>query len=245
MDTTHNPLLGTRQYPNMGQPPVPGIGYSEGMEPVEIGTLIREAREAKGWSQEDLAVRAGRIGQSTIGRIENGEFKRMPSNLPAICDALDIPLPMTGAVPAVPGIEIPRARVLGDRDFPVHTAAEGGPGEIIVETDPIDFIPRPGNVQYVREAYGLVITGTSMVPEFRPGQIAVINPRLPVMPGEIYIFYAEREGEARATIKELKRISEKEWRVEQHNPPHGKSKELALPRKDWRWAHMVVGKHRA
>lgn len=213
------------------------------MESVEIGKLVLRAREHNSWTQEELAERAGGVGQSTIDRIEKGQFKRMPSNLPQICAALGIPLPDFG-VPAAPaGTVIPRARGSGDRNFPVYAAAQGGPGEIIVETDPIDFIPRPGHLQHVKESYGLVITGTSMFPEYRPGETALVNPRLPVIGGENYVFYAEKEGEARATIKGLRRATEAEWQVEQHNPPRGRQKEFSLPRKDWRWAHRLVGKH--
>lgn len=212
------------------------------MDSIEIGTAIRDARELKRWSQEDLAERAGGIGQSTIDRIERGQFKRMPSHLPAICSALGIPLPEFGTPAPVAGVPIPRKRIFGDTTLPLHTAAQGGPGEIIVDPSPIDFIPRPAHLQHVQEAYGMVITGDSMHPEYRAGQVAMVNPRLPIIPGEIYIFYAEREGEARATIKELRRVTEREWRVEQHNPPPGKPKEFTLPRRDWRWAHRVVGK---
>lgn len=213
------------------------------MEPVEIGVLVREARERKKWSQEELADRAGGIGQSTIDRIEKGQFKRMPSSLPQICAALGVPLPDYGPAPAAPGSVLPRTAIFGERNFPVYAAAQGGPGEIIVHTDPIDFIPRPGPLQHVREAYGLVITGTSMFPEYRPGETALVNPRLPIISGENYVFYAEKEGEARATIKGLRRATEAEWQVEQHNPPRGQPKEFTLPRRDWRWAHRLVGKH--
>lgn len=243
MNEAYNPNLGTRQYPKMGCSPVPVSGYELGMDPHDIGTLIKDARELKRWSQEELAERAGGIGQSTIDRIEKGNFKRMPSHLPVICTALGIPLPDFGTPAPVAGVPIARKRIFSSGTMPVHTAAQGGPGEILVDSSPIAFIPRPAPLEHVQEAYGMVITGDSMHPEYRAGQTALVNPRLPIIPGEVYIFYAEKEGEARATIKELKRATEKEWRVEQHNPPPGKPKEFTLPRKDWRWAHRVVGKH--
>lgn len=209
------------------------------MTPKEVGEAVKDARDRKRWSQETLAKEAGGVGQSTIDRIEKGQFKRMPSDLPAICAALGMALPdMDGRGAALPGL-----RIIGDRDFPVYTSAEGGPGEIIRSTDPIDFIPRPSPVAHVREAYGLVITGESMVPEYKPGETALINPLLPVMGGEVHVFYSELEGEARATIKHLRRASPTEWLVTQHNPPRGKAKDFGLSRKEWRWAHRVFGKH--
>ena len=63
------------------------------MSPQDVGRIIKDARELKRWSQELLAREAGGVGQSTIDRIEKGQFKRMPSDLPAICVALGIALP--------------------------------------------------------------------------------------------------------------------------------------------------------
>ena len=92
--------------------------------------------------------------------------------------------------------DIPASALMGDRDFPIHASAEGGPGQIIVSTDPVDFMPRPSPVAQVKGAYGLYVTGESMVPEFEPGDVAIINPHLPIVSDVSCIFYAEREGSA-------------------------------------------------
>jgi phage repressor protein C with HTH and peptisase S24 domain len=215
------------------------------MDPHEIGKAVRFERERKGMSQEDLADIVGG-GQSTIGRIENGDFKRIPSVLPAIFQVLGIDA--AAVAPDLAGLPAPQIgpiiqKVLGPDDFKVYASAEGGPGEIILSTDPVDMIPRPSVVANIREAYGLIITGTSMWPEYRHGETAIVNPLLPFQPGEVHIFYAEREGAARASIKELRRATPDNWLVSQHNPPEGKSKDFSLPRKDWRWAHRVLGKY--
>ncbi len=78
------------------------------------------------------------------------------------------------------------------RDFPVHASAEGGEGQIIVSSDPVDFMPRPAPLVHTVNAYGLLVVGTSMEPEYRHGDTALVNPNLPVINGEVYIFYAER-----------------------------------------------------
>jgi transcriptional regulator with XRE-family HTH domain len=213
------------------------------MTPVEIGEVIQNARDRRGWSQEELARQAGGVGQSTIDRIEKGQFKRMPSDLPRLCSALGIPLPDLEDGRATPPTFLPRAKIMGDQNFPVYASAEGGPGEIIRSTEPMDWIPRPAPVAHVKEAYGLLITGTSMAPEFKPGEMALVNPLLPVVGGEVYIFYSELNGEARATIKELRRAAADTWHVSQHNPPPRKPKDFTLPRSEWRWAHRVFGKH--
>lgn len=221
------------------------MGYSFGMDTKEIGKRIRDARELKGISQEDVAEVVGG-GQSTIGRIEAGDFKRLPSVLPAVVRMLGLNMDeldpqLAGIPPAPPGSMV--TRVLGDEDFKVYASAEGGPGEILLSTDPIEVIPRPSVVANIREAYGLIITGTSMFPEFRHGETAIVNPLLPFQPGEVHIFYAEREGAARASIKELRRATADNWLVTQHNPPEGKAKDFSMPRREWRWIHRVLGKY--
>lgn len=215
------------------------------MDSVDIGNKIRNARDLKGLSQEDVADVVGG-GQSTIQRIEKGDFKRMPSVLPAVARLLGLTMeeldPELAGIPQPPpGSFIPK--IVGAEDFKVYASAEGGPGEIILTTDIIDVLPRPSIVANIREAYGLLITGTSMFPEYRSGETAIVNPLLPPQPGEVHIFYAEREGAARATIKELRRATADNWLVSQHNPPEGKHKDFSLPRRDWRWAHRVLGKY--
>lgn len=215
------------------------------MDTVHIGKMIRDTRENKGLSQEDIAEVVGG-GQSTIGRIEAGDWKRIPSALPAIVKMLGLSLEqldpeLAGLPPPGPGSLV--SNVLGEENFKVYASAEGGPGEIILSTDPIEVIPRPLVVANIREAYGIVITGTSMFPEFRHGETAIVNPLLPFQPGEVHIFYAEREAAARASIKELRRATADNWLVTQHNPPEGKSKDFAMPRREWRWIHRVLGKY--
>jgi phage repressor protein C with HTH and peptisase S24 domain len=89
----------------------------------------------------------------------------------------------------------------------------------------------------------MYIVGTSMIPEFKPGHVAVINPNLPHVAGKPYIFYGETEaGQVRATVKELRRHNADSWFVTQHNPPEGQKHDFTLPRKIWREAHRIVGR---
>jgi phage repressor protein C with HTH and peptisase S24 domain len=215
-------------------------GYSLGpMADLEPGEKIRLARETRGWSQADLAKKIG-ISQPAIKKIEGGET-RTSKFLPRIGVVLDIPLneldpTLDRPIDAV----IPKEHLQeSGRDFPIHAVAEGGAGTIIVDSAPVDWAPRPSPLARVPRAYGLLIVGESMLPEYRPGETALVNPNLPVIAGEVYIFYAEREGEAKASIKQLRRATATEWQVSQHNP----KKEFVLPKRDWQWAHRVIGKY--
>jgi phage repressor protein C with HTH and peptisase S24 domain len=218
----------------------------DGMEPRDAriaGQKIKAAREAKKWSQADLGREVG-ISQPAIKKIEDGDTQQS-RYLAQV--ALKVGLDPAELDPDLRGVKPNGGNALSERelfadrqsDFPIHAAAEGGPGEIIVGSDPVDWHPRPQRLANVRDAYGLYIIGESMAPEYRPGDIALVNPTLPQVGGEVYIFYAEREGEARATIKHLRRATGDKWLVSQHN----KQKDFELSRKEWQWAHRVIGKY--
>lgn len=212
------------------------------MEPEEIGARIRAAREAKGLSQAALARAVG-IKQQSLDSIEKGKTARS-RHLPFLAIELgllpeDIGLPKQQTDGWLP----PEQVLAQGRDFPIYASAEGGPGEIIRSTDPVDWYPRPSPVAHVREAYGLYVVGDSMSPEFEAGDIALVNPALPPLAGKPCIFYTELHGEARATIKRFLRASPTLWHVYQHNPPRNMGNEFTLPRKEWGICHRVLGKY--
>lgn len=203
-----------------------------------IGENLRRLREAAGLSQDELAA-AAKTTQSTIDRIERDEVANSRF-LPRIAGVLrvglsDIDESYGSDRATLPSVTQPTAP---ERDFPIYTAAEGGPGEIIRSVEPVDWWPRPIEVLKVRGAYGMYIVGESMVPEFEPGQVAVINPNLPWVASKPYIFYAEKAGEPRATVKRLRRATTDAWHVLQHNP----QREFSLSRNLWTIAHRVVGR---
>jgi len=219
--------------------PYQSFGRLRGMG---LAENVRAAREALEISQAELAKRVG-VRQNTIAAIELGQTTKtryladIARVLGKTIDELDPPL--GGSAPLLP----PPQFQGGARDFPVYSSAEGGPGEVIRSTDPVDWVPRPAPVGHTPEAYCMLISGESMAPEYRPGDSAIVNPKLPIISGEVYIFYRELQGEARATIKHLRRQTGDAWLVSQHNPPTGQKADFILSRREWQWAHRVVGKY--
>lgn len=210
--------------------------------PMEPGEIIKKAREAKGLSQAGLGKKIG-ISQPAVKKIEAGDT-RESKHLHKIARVLELDLdtivPQTG--PDASGI-LSRPYTSSVADFPIHASAEGGPGQIIMSSEPVDYMPRPAIFAHVSDSYGILVTGTSMEPEYRQGDTALVNKRLPVVNGEVYIFFGEHEGEGRATIKHLRKQTSDKWHVLQHNPPHGTAKEFTLSRREWQWAHRVLGKY--
>jgi len=56
----------------------------------KFGKILRRLRNAKGWSQEDLAVRL-EISRSHIGRLETGEKQPSLNMLFRLANALEVP----------------------------------------------------------------------------------------------------------------------------------------------------------
>lgn len=205
-----------------------------------LGEKIRQRREELKLSQKQVADRVS-IRQQSYEAIEAGRTQRSKF-LPRIAQLLGLPMSeLDPEITPSPETAAQQGRPLisPERDFPVYSAAEGGAGEIIRSSDPVDWVPRPEPVARVKDAYGLYIVGESMAPEFEPGDIALVNPALPLVGNTTCILYAEREGEARAMVKRLLRATPKEWQLRQWNP----KKDFSLSRKEWGICHRVLGKY--
>lgn len=238
----------------------------DGLEAVDIRICmsdlagrIREIRKKLGLNQMGFAEQLG-VSQGTVSRWEASRNPQKPDTeaLHRIASLADLPLeelvsPATGGQKitnkslqsfseAVPNFN-PPPEILGERDLPVFSAVEGGPGEMVVSTDPIDIVPRPWFIKNVKEAYAVLVVGESMVPVFKPGMMVIVNPKLPLVPGEPAIFVNRQHDDFRATLKELVRASPQFWVVHQWNPPEGQKHEFKLLRKDWPEAYRVVGSY--
>lgn len=88
---------------------------------VRLGNAVRDARNAKGWTQPELAEKAG-IHASTIKQIEGGRpFTRWPSSMVAIEKALGRPEGWAhaiadGSVAPEAAAEFPAPQIAHDRD---------------------------------------------------------------------------------------------------------------------------------
>jgi transcriptional regulator with XRE-family HTH domain len=209
------------------------------------GEIIRRAREGRGWTQQDLAEKVG-TKQQTIEKIELGKTKHSRF---LVKIALELGLEPGTLIPDLvtksgPPALIPEADIRSNqRDFPVHAAAQGGRGELIVSADPVSWVLRPTPLVGVSRAYGIIVVGESMVPEFWPGDTALINPHLPPTRHETFVFYSEDHGDVRATIKHLIKWTDTVWHLKQWNPEHGEKHDFTLSRAEWPKCHRVVGKY--
>lgn len=206
----------------------------------KIGELIRERREARGWSQEELARRAG-TSQQNIGRLESGKVQHS-RYLDKILSVLGSDIAKAVAQTAEAGDVIPQELLVGDKGMPLYAAAEGGNGAVIINFDPVDYLKWPAPLINIREGFGVLVVEESMVPAFEPGDIALVNPRLPPRKGKNCVLLGlETSSRVRALIKRYESQNDTLWRVKQWNPEEA----FTLPKAEWPRCYSVVGKYDA
>lgn len=134
----------------------------------------------------------------------------------------------------------PEATRRGRADFKIFGTAEGGPGMVILSSDPIESREWPSILAGVPDSYGVLITNDSMVPALRPGEIALVHPHLPASPDSEVILQRDDHGTRLGMVKTLTRQTSTEYRLKQWNP----AKDFTRSKKEWPTCHLVVGKFR-
>lgn len=207
----------------------------------KIGDLIREHREARGWSQGDLARRVN-TSQQNIGRIESGAIKHSRYIQPALV-ALGLDVGRAVSLTAEPGDVIPQDLLVGEKGMPLYASTEGGDGSIIINFDPVDYLKWPAPLLHIPEGFGVLVAEESMYPVFEPGDVALVNPRMSPRRGKNCVLLSTETGRPRvkSLIKRYQSQTEHKWRVGQWNP----QEDFDLSKADWPRCYAVVGKYDA
>lgn len=203
---------------------------------------IRKGLERPGKTQVGLAKALDRA-PSAVSNLLKGARELKQREVARIAQYLEIEPPADAGEPMRDGPR-PLPEFLGERDLKVFAAVEGGAGEMVVSTDPIELVPRPWYMKEVRDGYAVLVVGDSMFPTFEPGDMAIVNPRLPPMRGkDVILIGGEQDGEFRASIKRLEGWTATQWNLRQFNPPRGEKHEFSWAKRDWPKALRVVGKY--
>lgn len=108
----------------------------------------------------------------------------------------------------------------------------------------VRMIARPPALLGVPDLYAIFFVGESMRPRFEPGEPGIVDPRRPVRAGD-YVLVQLTDGGRNADgspevtsviVKRLVRRTEKEWVLEQYNPPAT----FALPRRAVARVHRIL-----
>ncbi|CAM5575668.1 hypothetical protein MAUB1S_09677 [Mycolicibacterium aubagnense] len=223
-----------------------------------LGERIRYAREAAKLTQNDIATFFN-ISRVSVTQWEKNTTKPDMNKIGSLAELLHTTVdwlierkgfpPMAVDAKAIikpphKTVAIPGKELVGEKDMPIYAAAMGGDGHLLVSFEAIDYYKRPAVLQNVRGGYGILIKGDSMVPAYREGDTALINPHLPPSRDSDVILYhtpPKEMGEEQAIIKRLVGISDRHWKLQQYNP----AKEFTEERVDWPVCHRVVGKYNA
>jgi len=220
----------------------------------ELGDRIRRARGLAGMNQTAMATAVG-VSRGAATQWEGGDTEPTPANLRKIAEVTTVSYEWLATGIGEPRDAAPTARradtfrpvitpgselVSRDEMLPIYAAAMGGSGHLIVTFDPVQRVKMPSILEGVMNAYGILITGESMEPEFRPGDMALINPHLQPMRDETHVFYDHPpDGEAEAMVKRLVGWTDEKWKLRQFNPALDFDEDKA----DWPTCHRVVGKY--
>jgi len=209
------------------------------------GEEIRLAREELGWSQADLAERAGTT-QQTVDRVERGvtAHSRAYPNIRAA----------VGLTP-VPGIEGSiYTRIEGEKDkrdlrsrhqkISLLGAKSAALAENVIPvmsgTNMIDVIPKGYPVTFAENSFAALIPDDLMSPVFRAGDIVVINPHLPIQSNtEIMAAKMDEDGTVVTVFRTLIHETKDSYLVKSLNP----EKEEELLKSEFTEARQIVAKY--
>jgi phage repressor protein C with HTH and peptisase S24 domain len=227
------------------------IDNADNTEMASIGDRVRTTREERGWSQAELARRAGTgVSQRTISNLETNR-NQSSRQLVSIARALGVnPIWLeSGRGPKSPETQEPSGRLLGDpielvpighlmRRIPVVGTAKLGDHGMFVELEyPTGtgdgIVPFPS---LDPRAYAVRCKGDSMSPRIQHGEFAVIEPGTEPHPGDEVLVKAV---DGRVMIKRLKYL--RDGRVHLESVNDGEHPPIVLEAAEVEAIHYVAG----
>jgi hypothetical protein len=215
-----------------------GLAKALGREPSAVTALLGAGKNGK--PRQVKAHELDKIRSYFQDDVENLASPRSAESEIDRGDPPPSPIPM-GGMPrgATPMRALSAATP--DGDMPLYRFAHAGRGNLILEEIPFESVTRPDYLAKVREPYGVMVDGESMIPEFQAGWIAEVNPNLVPRKDDACVFRGVAvDGGYWAAVKTYVREDETHWHVRQHNP----RKSYKLKKSEFQSAHVVVGTDR-
>ena len=199
---------------------------------------IKALREARGWSMAKLGE-AAECDAATIDKLEKGKMRLSDKWIDKLAAAFGVPgqdiisddAPATAeATPAAqPRSDVriaPNAPVFNPldlpKDVPVLGTAAGSHvgGAFQISGGAIDYVRRPPGLIGARDVYGLYVEGTSMEPQFFPGDLVYVHPHRPARVGDPIVVQTRlsHDADIEATIGIYRKQTEKHLVIQKHNP---------------------------
>lgn len=212
---------------------------------------IRAAREARKWSQAQVAEAArpfvpaedrAKLVQQVVDRVEKGRYSRY---LVAIRQALDLPV-------GQPPTKLPPSNVEIDEDAPefrrmagrvrdveeLGHAVGGSEGDFSLNGEVIGRVPRP-RALIGRDIFAVRVRNDSMTPRFKEGELVYVDRHREPVAGEDAIIEMHPEEEHHAGPAFIKELVSKNMQtvvVMQHNP----RKNITFQRREVKRLYRVI-----
>lgn len=122
-----------------------------------------------------------------------------------------------------------------ERSLPVLGRAEGGSeGNLVIEEAAIDWTFRPADLQGVNDAFAVYVSGDSMAPKYKNGDLIYVHPSRPLVKGR---FVLVETTEHKGFIKQFVALQDDVLVLQQFNP----AEEIIIPRSDVLRVMLAIG----
>jgi transcriptional regulator with XRE-family HTH domain len=222
----------------------------------KIPETVRLLRKAAGLSQEELAREVG-TNQQTIDRIERGKTRYSRSLVPVlrtlmelaqVRENVDLSAQVSDILTALGSYSSQPSQVINVNNLQERASTGAIPlygcvgllgGGFLIGDEPIDLIQGVQLSQGVGQTYAIYMTSQLMVPEFEPGDLLIIDPRLPPIPNVSCIVRVAGMRESRAFALRLTSSDDESWVGHEWN---GSDKARTFPRSEYRACHRIVAR---
>jgi transcriptional regulator with XRE-family HTH domain len=203
------------------------------------GKKFKDARDARGLSQREVAERIGARNQQTIDKIERDETEGGGTKY-AYAVFLGLQPSDVNDMTTTGPEHGPGAQKLYNLPFFKPRAARGNAGSFMsVPKEAESQIKRPHYLDGIDPSYAIEMADTTMVPRYEQRDILYVDPTLEPTIGHYCIFFSP--SRQKAVVRMLAAINADSWIVRQLVP----SKEISLPKKAWPHCERIQGsKHR-
>jgi phage repressor protein C with HTH and peptisase S24 domain len=209
-----------------------------------LGTRLRTLRKARGLTMVQLAGLV-EVTQSAVSQWESGREHPGRGNLVRLARALGTSIgALMGEEAAARGeVAAPfpvAAPVTMPVDVPVYGTAVGGAGgDFSFNGQVADYVRRPPGVLQLRNLYALWVTGDSMAPWNRCGDLIYVSPTRPATAGDhvvVDLHGTDAQEPGSAMVKLLVARTPTQLRLRQYNP----ALEFDVPLSRVRSVHRVL-----
>lgn len=186
----------------------------------ELGLNPSSASQKAGLSKDALRKLLSNPDQMPTGKTLTGLAKALEVSEQWILTGSEASSPSRPDVRAASS-EMPLRHQMPN-DVPVLGTAAGSHlrGAFQISSDPVDYVRRPPSLMNARNIYSLYVEGSSMEPQYNPGDLIYVHPDRPPRPGDAVVVQCQltSEGQMEATLGIYMRRTAEALIIKKHNP---------------------------